>query len=111
MNKQDIHDLSSELKDYARIQTRILELEIKSKTSTAGAVAVSGFVITFVVMVAFLFMNLSLGLYLSSLFNSLTKGFLCIGGLYGLIALVFLVFRKKFLEFPVRDRIIASMTH
>ena len=110
MNEKDIRELSSDIKEYARVQARILELEIKSKTSTAGAAAISGFVITFVVLMAFLFMNLSLGLYLSNLLNSFTKGFLCIGAFYGLISIVFLSFRKQLLEFPVRDRIITSMT-
>jgi hypothetical protein len=111
MNDNTIHQLSSDIKEYVKVQGRIVELEINSKAANAGAAVFSAIFIGFLILIAFLFMNFSLALFLSQKLGSFTQGFVAVGLCYAVMSVILLIFRKPLLQYPLRDKIISSITH
>ena len=104
-----VESLSESVKEYVKIQYDILRLQLTDKFASLGSTMISDLVLIFVSLIGLFFLSVSLGFYLSLVFASNTIGFLILGGIYSLLALVCVLFRKKIVKDPMKDKLINEL--
>lgn len=103
-------ELKSLVTDYLSARLRLFKYEVYEKSAKAAASLFSAFVTVMLAFLLLLFLSAALGFYLGSLFNSMGTGFLAVAGIYLILLLPFLLFRKKRIEKAITDRLIAKLT-
>jgi len=107
-------DFFQELKvmvtDYLAARLKLLKFEIYEKTAKIAASMFSAFVIVLLAMLVALFLSISLGFYLGDLFGSTGTGFLAVTGIYLILLVPFIVFRKKWIEKIIVNRVLDQLT-
>ncbi|OFZ08195.1 MAG: hypothetical protein A3D92_07105 [Bacteroidetes bacterium RIFCSPHIGHO2_02_FULL_44_7] len=101
-----IEDLTKSLKVYVQTNIELFKLEATERTSVFGANLISILVVGFSLFLFVLFVSLSAGFFLASYFNDNYTGFLLVTGFYFMLTIVLFIGRKKFIEKPIRDKII-----
>ncbi len=104
-----LEEITDSLKQYVNTNFEIIKLEATERTSVIGSSFASGLIVG---LTAFLFifsLSIGLGFYLSSLLGDSYSGFLIIAAFYFILAIVMLIGRKKFIESPLRDKIIQKL--
>ncbi len=96
--------------DYLEARLKLLKLEIYEKSAKISATLFSSLVIAILAFLMLFFLCLSLGFYLGTLFNSYGAGFLVVTGLYLLLLILLVVFRKSWLEKVIVNRLIEQLT-
>lgn len=96
--------------DLVTIKTKMVKLEIYERVTNLITSAISSVVIGVFALIAFLFLNMALGFWLSSLFSSAALGFLCLGGFYLLLLFVFLAMRKRFEDKKIKNVILEKVS-
>jgi hypothetical protein len=94
------------LRGYAEVQLEILKLRAAEKGAEAVSAIATSIIIAVLAASALFFLNIAGAFYLSNLFKSHAIGFLLAGGIYLLLTVIFMLFRKQLLTGPVRDRVI-----
>jgi hypothetical protein len=108
-DESKIEELTSNLKEYARIQYEIVQLKVIESLSSVGSVVVSH-VFTAIILLCVLFSaTLGAGFYLATLFEDYHTGFFIISLVYLLALIVFLFIKRKAVFEPVKDRIIRAL--
>ncbi|MFM6976799.1 MAG: phage holin family protein [Sphingobacteriaceae bacterium] len=95
--------LFERIKEYIQLRTRLAVLITAEKIAEFYAGLVTNIILLLCLVMAFLFGSLALAFYLSELFNSNWCGFLCVMGIYLLLALIIQLIRKKSIEQPLMD--------
>lgn len=107
-------DFFQELKilvaDYLAARLKLIKYEIYEKTAKIAASLFSALVIVLLVMIVLLFSSISLGFYLGALFENTGTGFLAVTGLYLILLVPFIFFRKKWIEKIIVNRVIDQLT-
>jgi hypothetical protein len=107
-------DFFQELKvlvtDYLAARLKLMKYEIYEKTAKIAASMFSAFVIVLLVVLVLLFFSISLGFYLGALFDSNGAGFLAVTGLYVIVLVPFIFFRKKWIEKIIVNRVLDQLT-
>ena len=103
-------DLKVMITDYLAARIKLLKYDIYEKTAKISASLFSAFVIVMLVSLVLFFLSIALGFYFGSLFNSLGTGFILVTALYLILLIPFLLFRKKWIEKIIIDRIIEQLT-
>jgi len=107
-------DFFQELKglvtDYLAARLKLMKYEIYEKTAKIAASMFSAFVIVLLVVLVLLFFSISLGFYLGALFDSTGAGFLAVTGLYLILLVPFIFFRKKWIEKIIVNRVLDQLT-
>jgi hypothetical protein len=106
MEKNNIEELGRNLREYIAIQYELLKMQIVHKLSVSISWLLSAMILILIGFLCVLFLSLSLGIYLSEITGSYTKGFLLIGSAYFLLFLLLILFRKNIMGKPVGDKII-----
>jgi hypothetical protein len=109
MIENKLSELTLSVKEYLEIRYRVLQLEAAEKLSESGASLATLLLIGLVVLISILFLSLGAGFYFSVIFESYITGFLIVGGFYFLTALLFLIFRKRIVFNPVKEKIIRQL--
>jgi hypothetical protein len=109
MEETNIEDFAKNIKDYAKVQADLVELQLIEKTAAAGSNMISRLVIASVIFVSVLFLSLALAFYLYELLRNLVLSFVIIGAFYAVIALLFALFRKPLFVYPIRNNIIHGL--
>ena len=95
-------ELIDSLKEYFNIQKKIIKLETAEKTSELFSEIVSAILIIGFFFAFLFFLSFALAYLLSDYFESMYTGFLCVGGLYLALALIF-IFGKDKLVMKLED--------
>lgn len=105
MEEQQLKDagLFERVKEYIQLRTRLAVLLTAEKVAEFYAGLASSLILLLCLLMAFLFGSLALAFYLSEVFNNTWCGFLCVTGLYLLIALIVQIIKKKLIEKPLMD--------
>lgn len=107
-------DFFQELKvmvtDYLAARLKLLKLDIYEKTAKIAASMFSAFVIVLLAMLVMLFLSISLGFYLGDLFGNTGTGFLAVTGIYLILLVPFIFFRKKWIEKIIVNRVLDQLT-
>jgi uncharacterized membrane protein len=111
MNEQN--SIFSELKqlviDYVESKIQLYRIGIYEKLAKIAAVLFSTLIITLLGFFLLLFLSMCGGFYFGGLLNSNALGFLLIFGIYFILFLVIIVFRKKLLEKYINDKVIEHL--
>jgi len=104
--KTEIEDIVDDIKDYVNTNAEIYKLKASAQAAKAGASAMIGIVVGILATIAFLFVSLAAAFSISSWLDTQYSGFLIIGALYGIIALVISAQSNRGLKDSLSDKFI-----
>ena len=104
-----IEEITESLKQYVNINIEILKLEATERTSEIGSSLIGSLAVGITAFLFIMSLSIGIGFYLSALMGDSYSGFLIIAGFYFILALIVLIGRKKYLENPLRDKIIRKI--
>ena len=114
MNENQAADYFKELKvlmtDYLLARIKLLKLEIFEKIAKITATLFSSIMIAMLATLLLFFLSIALGFYFGSIFNSNGTGFMIVAGLYFLLLIPFIFFRKSLVEKLIINRLIQQLT-
>lgn len=96
--QENVEDLVTHITDYVDAQKELLLLEARERASVALAQTVIWVVVGLMALSGFLFLSVATALWLGHVLDSSTWGFLIVGGVYALTAIVFYINRKAVFE-------------
>ena len=104
-----LKELIEKIKEYfnTRLKLGRLSLIEKCVLILAGLIT-DGFVLLFLIL-AFLFISLGLGFYLSALFGNSFTGFFIMAIFYFILALIIYLTKDKYLEKPIIETMIKKI--
>jgi hypothetical protein len=106
----DILESAGEAYGYARTYAeQMLEyykLEIAERVSLTISSAITMVVILMIFLIGTLFFSLAMGMYLADVLGSSVQAFLAVGGIYALLAIIILVFRRQLIVNVILSRMI-----
>lgn len=88
-------------RQYTQQQMKYFRLEVAERLSKAMATVVTTAAVVLLITVVMLFLSVSGALYLGALWASYALGFLCVAGIYLVIMILFLIFRRQLVTNPV----------
>lgn len=97
----EFNDIRKDVLEYIDIKLDLIRLHTAENLSRIFSNIATKAVIGYLLFLIIIFLSFSAGFYLGSLFNSIELGFLSIAGLYIILLILFLIFRKKIIERPV----------
>lgn len=103
-------DLKILVTDYLAARLKLLKYEVFEKTAKITASLFSSFVIAMLVFFMLFFLSLALGFYFGAFFESYGTGFLMVTGLYLILLIPFIIFRKSLMEKLIINRLIEQLT-
>lgn len=108
-NSNQAEQLHDNLKKYLNTRYELAVLRATDKVSLISSITASAVIVGVFMMLFVLFVSVSAGFYLATVFESPGLGFLAVAGFYFLAGLIALVFRKKIIIEPVRNKIIKAV--
>jgi positive regulator of sigma E activity len=105
----EIGEIAERLKSYVNTNIELLKLELTERCSVIGASLLSSLLVVLIVALFVFFVSLWLGFYLSDLLGDSYSGFAIIAGFYLILGIVLILGKSKFLESPLRDKIIQKV--
>jgi len=96
--------------DYLSARIQLLKYDIYEKSAKLSATLFSSLVIAMLASMMLFFLSLALGFYLGSVFDSYGTGFMVVTGIYMAMLLPFILFRKRWIEKTIINRIIEQLT-
>lgn len=97
----EFNDIRKDVLEYIDIKLDLIRLHTTENLSRIFSNIATMAVIGYLLFLIVIFLSFSAGFYLGSLLNSIELGFLCMAGLYIILLILFLLFRKKIIERPV----------
>jgi preprotein translocase subunit Sss1 len=94
---------------YLESKVLLFKISAYEKIAKVTAVLFSSILVAFIGFFMFLFFSISLGFYLGELLQSNAIGFLIVGGIYFIIFLIVILFRKKLFEKYITDKVIEQL--
>ena len=114
MEKRETVDFFLDLKvlmtDYLTARIKLLKLEVFEKTAKISATLFSSLVIAMLASLMLFFLSIALGFYFGAVFDSYGTGFMVVTGLYLLLLVPFILFRKSLIEKLIINRLIEQLT-
>jgi hypothetical protein len=109
MIKQQVEDLTDDIKDYVNTRYELLELKAMDKMSVIGSEVISAVLISLFGFLFIAFISAAVGFYLSTLIGDRYSGFFIVAGFYLILGIVVTVFKKKIMSKPVKNLIVKEM--
>jgi phosphoglycerol transferase MdoB-like AlkP superfamily enzyme len=104
-----IEDLFSKATDYLETRVELLELKAIGKTAVISSSFVSGLVVGIVLSLVLIFIHLGIAIWLGAILGQLYYGFFTVAAFYVLVGILLFLFRKQWLQTPVRNAIIKNL--
>lgn len=104
-----LEELTDSVKQYLLLHIEILKLEGIKHASTIGTTVISSLIMGASVFMFVFALSIGLGFYLSALLGDSYSGFAIIASFYMLLTLIILIGRKRFIEKPLRNKIISKI--
>ena len=109
MSEIKIEELAANLEEYVKAEIDIAKLRATEKIAASGGNIFALYVISLAGLACALLIGTTAALFLSDLLHSYAAGFLIISAVYALALFILVIFRKKLLSLPARNKIIASV--
>ena len=103
--KSQIHHIASNTNNLIQQHSKIVRLEIYERITNLIASGISSGIIILFGVFSFLFINIGLAYYLSEVFGSAVKGFLCVGVIYAVVLAIYLLLRKHVAKNRIKNAI------
>ncbi len=104
-----INQLIDQAESYGKTSIELLKLKAVDKVADATSSLVSWTIVIVSVALFFMTLNIGLALLIGDLLGKSWLGFFVVAAFYALIALLFLIFRKRWIKKPVSDSVINQM--
>ena len=108
-NATPIATLLQRAEDYGNTTLELLKLNAVDKSADVVSSLVSRLAVVITVALSFLIINIGIALWLGKILGDSYFGFFIIGGSYGLLALLFHIFRHQWIKYPVSNSIIKQL--
>lgn len=105
----NVEQIQENLKNYINTRYELTVLKAADKASLLGGYSIYFLLVIVFISMFFILISIAASLYISSLFNSYTYGFLTISGIYLFIAFILIIFRKKLVIQPVQNKLIKQL--
>lgn len=106
---EELRELKSEIGEYVRNRFEFSKLHLAGELSKFFSTFMVRTVIFYLMFFVLLFLSLALAFQLGEWMESNSLAFMAVGGIYFVILIIFLVLRKKLVEKPVIQHIIALL--
>jgi hypothetical protein len=98
---EEINEIKKDVREFIEVKLDLIRLHTAENLSrifsNVAIIAVAGYLLFLIVI----FVSFAAGYFIGSLLKSVELGFLCVAGLYFLLLILFLVYRKQIVERPV----------
>ncbi len=95
--------------DYFETKIQLYKIGAYEKIAKVTAVLFSSIIIAMLGFCLMFFLSISVGFYFGELLNNNALGFLIVFGIYLLMFVIIIVFRKKLLEKYIVDKVIEKL--
>ncbi len=95
-------------RQYVKLQADYFRLDMAERIAKVSSLLLVMLVIGALGLIALLMLSLGAAFFLGRLWGSYMPAFLCVGGFYVLLAVVFWVFRERWLTNPLLTSIIRA---
>lgn len=103
---EDFNSLKKEITEYIEVRFDYIKLHTAENLSRFMSNTASAVIIGYLLFFILFFTSFAAGYYFADRFNSNQLGFLCVGGFYFVVLILFLVFRKQIIERPIIKAIV-----
>ncbi len=107
--KSSIDALIEKGEQYGKTTLELLKLKTLDKSSDVISNLVSWLIVFVFAVLFFLILNIGVALWLGGLMGKSYYGFFAVSGFYGLLALIFGIFRKQLVKKPLNNSIIEQV--
>lgn len=104
-----MEELLEKIKEYIDTRIKLSKLVLIEKGSSVFADIVTTIIVVFFLVIAFLFISIALGFYISELIGNSYGGFFIVGLFYFLIALIVFLTKDKYIEKSIVNGIIKKI--
>ena len=104
-----MEDLADSLKTYICLNVELNKLEAIERSAMVGSNLISTLLISSIGVIFLLCASLGLGFYLSAHFGNNYSGFVIEAAFYFCLGILFILYRKKLIEKPMRSKIIRTI--
>jgi hypothetical protein len=104
-----IATLFERAEDYSKTTLKLLKLNAVDKSAEIVSSLFSLLVVSMTVVLSIIIISIGVALWLGKLLGDTFYGFFIIGAFYMLIAVLFRIFREKWLKYPLSNSIIKQM--
>jgi hypothetical protein len=98
---QFLEESKKTLQEYIELKIEIFNLKFIRKSSSIGGIIVWLLILAFLILLILFFAGITLGIWLSNVFNSYVLGFATTTGILVVITLVLTLARKKLFINPI----------
>jgi Putative Actinobacterial Holin-X, holin superfamily III len=108
--QENVEDLVEHVTDYIELQKELLMINAKEKAASAISQTVIWMLTGVLVVLGFAFLSIALALWIGNLLESTGYGFLIVGSLYTIAAILFFTFRESLLESRLNELFLTKFT-
>lgn len=101
--------LTTDVKEYVNTCYNLVSLKATQKVAVVGSNTMAFVIIAMVASLFLFFINVALALFISHLLNNQYSGFFIVAGFYFFLTILFLLFGKRILINPIRNRIVRQI--
>jgi hypothetical protein len=104
--RERIEVVIDDIKEHLNTRYELVVLKAAERGSSLAAGIISQMLIAFISVLAIIILSFAAAYYISSVRNDQYSGFIIVGGVYLLLVMICVMFRKKLLSNPFRNMII-----
>ncbi|MGF1556723.1 phage holin family protein [Paucihalobacter sp.] len=106
-----LESLTDDFKSYLQTSKELLQLQITERIAVTSARIIQYLIIGIAVLFILLFLSVSLGIYLSYVFESYLYGFLSVTGIYIIITGILIIANKALILKPIINSIVFKISN
>jgi Putative Actinobacterial Holin-X, holin superfamily III len=95
---------------YVETNVELFRLKIINKSTEIVSTLGANIIIVFVFLIFLTIISIGLAIWLGELWGRMHYGFFAVGGFYGFIFLVLVVFRRRLLKQPISNSVVHHIT-
>jgi hypothetical protein len=108
-NEGRFEGFTKNVEEYIRLEVELTRLRAVEKAASTAGNVFALYLVSMVALTCAILGGAAVALYLSALTGSYVKGFTIVSLFYILVLFILVIFRKKLLSDPARDRIISDI--
>jgi hypothetical protein len=104
-----IESLIEKGEQYGKTTLELIKLKALDKSADVTSTLASWIIVVVLIVLFFLILNIGIALWIGEILGKTYFGFFAVAGFYGLLALIFGIFREKLVKKPVNNSIISQV--
>ena len=104
-----IESLIEKGEQYGKTTIELIKLKTLDKSADVASTLISWTVVIVFAVLFFLILNMGIALWLGEVLGKSYYGFFVVAGFYALLALIFAIFRERFVKIPVNNSIVTQV--